>query len=234
MIEQLPSYISIAFGLTTFATLILFYYAIRRSDAGGSTANMILFIMIFWLIIQAVLTLNNFYNTNIQSLPPRFILLPVPPLLVILISFLTKKGLRFIDRLSITFLTYLHVIRIPVEIILYWLFLNKTVPELMTFTGRNYDILAGLTAPLVAYFGLQKQRLGRKTILIWNFFALALLLNIVINAAFSAPFRFQQFAFDQPNIAVLNFPFSWLPGFIVPVVLFAHLVSIRQLFKSNS
>lgn len=234
MIGQLPSYISITFGLTTFATLILFYYAIRRSHAGSSQANIVLFILILWLVIQAVLTLNNFYNTDTLSLPPRFILLPVPPLLAILILFLSKKGRRFIDSIPLTPLTYLHIIRIPVEIILYWLFLHQAVPELMTFAGRNFDILAGLTAPLIAYFGLQKQNLSRGTMLIWNFIALALLLNIVINAALSAPFRFQQFAFDQPNIAVLSFPFSWLPGFIVPVVLFAHLVAIRQLLKPNS
>jgi hypothetical protein len=233
MIEQLPSHISIAFGLTTLATLILFHYAIRRSNA-GIKANMISLILIFWLIIQAVLSLNNFYNSNTLSLPPRFILLPLPPLLVILILFLSRKGRRFIDGIPLTPLTYLHVIRIPVEITLYWLFLNQAVPELMTFAGRNFDILAGLTAPLVAYFGLQKQKLSGRAILIWNFVALALLLNIVINAVLSAPSRFQQFAFDQPNIAVLNFPFSWLPGFVVPVVLFAHLVAIRQLLRSKS
>ena len=99
----------------------------------------------------------------------------------------------------------------------------------MTFTGRNFDILAGLTAPLIAYFGIQKNKLSSKVILIWNFLSLALLINIVINAVLSAPFSFQQFAFDQPNIAVLYFPFVYLPGFIVPAVLFGHLVSIRRI-----
>ena len=64
--------------------------------------------------------------------------------------------------------------------------------------------------------------------------ALGLLLNIVFIAIFSAPFSFQKFAFEQPNIAVLFFPFSWLPAFIVPVVLFCHLASIRQLIKHRN
>jgi hypothetical protein len=68
-------------------------------------------------------------------------------------------------------------------------------------------------------------------ILVWNFICLALLANIVINALLSTPFPFQQFAFDQPNIAILYFPFNWLPTFIVPVVLFGHLLSIRRLMK---
>lgn len=79
--------------------------------------------------------------------------------------------------------------RIPVEIILFWLFLNKEVPELMTFEGRNFDILAGLTAPFIAYFGLTKLNIKRKLILVWNFICLGLLINIVVNAIFSAPYR---------------------------------------------
>jgi len=68
---------------------------------------------------------------------------------------------------------------------------------------------------------------------LWNVMALALLLNIVINALLSAPFPFQQFAFDQPNIAILYFPFVWLPSFIVVTVLFSHLVSLRKLIKNK-
>jgi hypothetical protein len=53
-------------------------------------------------------------------------------------------------------------------------------------------------------------------------------------AAPSTPSPLQKIAFDQPNIAILNFPFSWLPTFIVPIVLLGHLVSIRQLLKEKT
>jgi hypothetical protein len=101
----------------------------------------------------------------------------------------------------------------------------------MTFEGRNFDILAGITAPIIAYFSLKKVKLSRNVVLVWNIICLGLLINIVVNGFLSAPSPLQQLAFDQPNIAILNFPFSWLPTFIVPLVLFGHLVSIRQLLK---
>jgi hypothetical protein len=135
------------------------------------------------------------------------------------------------DGLPLAHLTYLHVVRIPVEIVLYLLFINHTVPELMTFEGRNLDIISGVSSPLIAYFGIAKGKPKKTLLLIWNFICLGLLFNIVIHAVLSAPFPFQQFAFDQPNIAVLHFPFIWLPTFIVPLVLFSHLTSIRQLIK---
>jgi len=233
MIEHLPSYISIAFGLTTLLSLLMFYLAVRKSPAGDATATWILVILTAWLILQAAITLGGFYSTDTRSLPPRFMFLVIPPLLTILLLFLTRKGRVFIDGLPQSTMTFLHIVRIPVELVLYWLFLNKAVPELMTFTGRNFDILAGITAPFVAYYGLKQQQLGRKTLLTWNLIALGLLFNIVIHAVLSAPFALQRLAFDQPNIAVLYFPFSWLPGFIVPLVLFSHLVSIRQLTRQD-
>jgi hypothetical protein len=57
---------------------------------------------------------------------------------------------------------------------------------------------------------------------------------MVVNELLSAPTPFQKFAFDQSNIAVVNFPFSWLPTFIVPIVLFCQLTSIRQLLKKKT
>jgi hypothetical protein len=122
-------------------------------------------------------------------------------------------------------------VRIPVELILYWLSLQKAVPALMTFEGRNFDILAGITAPAMALFFCSGSKTHNRILLAWNIVSLLLLLNIVGNALFSAPGPLQRFAFDQPNIAILYFPFNWLPVFIVPVVLFGHLVAIRQLCR---
>jgi hypothetical protein len=158
----------------------------------------------------------------------------VPAFLLILILFLTHSGRRFIDSLSMKILTQLHVVRIFVELVLWWLFLYKYIPQLMTFEGRNFDILAGLTAPFITYYGFVRRKLGNTFKLVWNIICLLLLINIVVNAVLSAPFAFQQFAFDQPNVAVLYFPFVWLPCFIVPVVLFSHLVLIRRLLKNEN
>ena len=237
MIDNLPTYITLTFGLTTVATLLLFIWIIRSSNSETTRKkSTIIFIgFTIWLIVQAVLTLNNIYNTDTNSFPPKIILTGIlPAILTLLFLFLTAKGRQFIDSLPLKNLTYLNIVRIPVEIVLFWLFLNKSIPELMTFQGRNFDLIAGITAPFVAYFGFTKQKISRKAILIWNFICLGLLINIVVNALLSAPSPIQKFAFEQPNIALLNFPISWLPTFIVPIVLFGHLTSIRQLLKQKT
>jgi len=62
---------------------------------------------------------------------------------------------------------------------------------------------------------------------------LILLLNIVAIAILSAPSIFQQFGMEQPNLAIFQFPFVWLPSVVVPLVMFAHLVTIRRLVLAS-
>jgi len=233
MITNLPIYISISFIITSILTLLLFYWIIKnsKSESIRKKSKIILLGLTIWLIVQSILSLKNIYSSNTNSMPPKIILLGIAPtILTVLLLFFSEKGRIFIDNLDVAKLTLINTVRIPVEIILYVLFINSVIPELMTFDGRNFDIIAGISAPII-YYGILKNKLSNKTILIWNFVSLGLLINIVVNAIFSAPSPFQKFAFDQPNIAILHFPFSFLPTFIVPVVLFGHLASIRNLIK---
>ena len=216
-------YVNIAFIITTLLTIFLFYKATNNSK----TTLVIIFL---WILLQATLSLSGFYTIT-NTFPPRFALLALPAILFIIGLFVSEKGRVYIDSLDMKTLTLLHVIRIPVEICLYWLFLHKAIPQLMTFEGRNFDIIAGLTAPLIFYFGYVKNYISKTILLLWNFICLGLLLNIVVNAILSAPSAFQQFGFEQPNTAIMYFPFVWLPSCVVPLVLFAHLASIRKLLS---
>ncbi len=224
--SNLPFYISFVFLLTVLLTIFIFYSATKKSKAT-------LIILLVWLLIQGIISLTGFYKVTDNN-PPRFALLVLPPLIFIIMLFISRKGRNFIDSLDIKTLTILHAVRIPVEIVLLWLSFQQVVPQIMTFEGRNFDILAGLTAPVIFYFGFNKEQFGRKMILVWNFLCIGLLINIVSLAVLSAPFPFQRLAFDQPNIAVLYFPYVWLPCCIVPLVLFSHLVAIRQLLRNKN
>lgn len=229
---SLPSYVPTVFIGAVLFTLIQFYRVIQQSTTHGAKAPLIIGGLILWVALQSVLSLNHFYSSNMMTTPPRFLLVFMPILLFMVWVFMSKKGQTFVDSLPLLPITWLNVVRIPVEFCLYWLFLGEVIPELMTFSGRNFDILAGLTAPFIAYFGLQKQQISKPLILAWNYISLGLLLFIIFNGLLSAPTILQQFAFDRPNIALAYFPYVLLPGIVVPMVLFGHFVSIRQLSKN--
>lgn len=222
---NLPVYLPLLFGLTVILALGMFYGASHYS-------NRFLGIALIWISFQSILALSGFY-LNTTSFPPRFPFLVIPPVLLIAILFLTQRGRQFLDQLDLPTLTLFHIVRVPVELVLYGLFIAQYVPQLMTFEGRNFDILSGLTAPLVYYFGFVQKKARTSLLLIWNFICLALLINIVVNAVLSAPTPLQQFAFDQPNVGVLYFPFVLLPSIVVPLVLLAHLTAIRSLLRKE-
>ena len=220
--------LSICFLWVVALTLFFFIKSIIPGSITPHIRIILIFLLVLWLILHAVLSLKGFY-LDFTGLPPRFIIVIGPPLLIIILIMIFKKD--WLKDFSLKTLTWLHIVRIPVELILLGLFLDKQIPLLMTFEGRNFDIISGLTAPVIAFFCFHKNILSKKIALIWNFICLGLLLNIVINAVLSAPFVFQKFGFDQPNVAIAFFPFVWLPAFVVPVVLFSHLVCIYRLIK---
>jgi len=220
---DLPEYIYFIFYIATILTLYFFYVASNRNIK-------VIVVSVLWLILTGVLGYFGFYeNTNVT--PPRFIFLPIPAFIFIAFLLFTKWGKEFTDSLNLEWLTILQSVRILVEIVIFGWFVYQLVPKLMTFEGRNFDILAGLTSPIVWFLYFNKKSIGKRGLLIWNVVCLCLVINIVVNAVLSAEGPFQQFAFEQPNRAVLYFPFVWLPGFIVPVVIYSHIASIRKLVR---
>lgn len=232
MIENLPWYISTVFLITSFSAAGIFLFAVRQNISDAIPAKVFSFLLAFWLFFQAVIGIGGFYaETN--AMPPRLFLFGIFPALLTIILYFVFARKSFIEKLPLKTLTIFHIVRIPVEIVLFWLFQQKLVPQLMTFEGRNFDILSGLTAPIIYFIAFRKGKTNRTLLIIWNLFALGLLINIVVNAVLSIPFPFQQFAFDQPNRGVLYFPYVWLPTVIVPLVLFAHLISLWRLLRDE-
>ena len=223
--SNIPIIISMLFVVTAFLTVWMFY------KASGNSKPLLMGILA-WMLFQATISLTGFYQI-LNSMPPRFLLLIGPGIIISILLFVTKWGKEFIDKLDLKTLTIMHSIRIPVEITLYFVYLTGLIPVLMTFEGNNFDIISGITAPLIFYFVFIVKKLNRTALLIWNILCSGLLLNVVVIALLSAQTPFQKLAFDQPNIGVTFFPFVWLPSVVVPIVLIGHLAAIRQLLKMN-
>jgi hypothetical protein len=220
--QNLPLYVPLVFVATVMVAVWIFYKATNNSTT-------FLLITTAWVLLQSALGLEGFYQVGASITPPRFPLLILPPVLAIATLFFTPSGKVFLDGMNIRTLTLFHIVRIPVEVVLYWLFVAKAVPELMTFEGRNFDILSGLTAPFIYYFGFVVNKLPKSVLILWNLLCLGLLMNIVFYAALSVPTTLQQFAFEQPNIAFQYIPFLLLPTCVAPLAFFANAIALRQL-----
>lgn len=223
--DQLPALTGIFFVLTTLLAVLLFHGAAQFSKS-------VLRALLIWLFFQAAVSLTGFYHT-IDTLSAQFLLQLAPGFVVISFLFLTTKGKAFIDRLDLPTLTILHIIRIPVELVLFWLFFYQETSEIAIFQERNLDLLSGITAPVVMYFVFIKNTWGRNALLVWNLMSLGLLVNVVLWAILSAPLPFAYFV-NQPNVAVLYFPFIWMSCCIIPLLVFSHLAAIRILLHTET
>lgn len=232
MTENLPPYISIVFILTTFLTIGFLFHGIRQTAIRTIPAKILIGFISFWVFFTATAAIGGFY-ADTSAFPPRIFIFGVFPFLLLIVSFFIFFRKNFIEKLPLKTLVLLSIIRIPVEIVIYWLFQSGLMPEIMTFEGRNFDILSGISAPFIFWLAFRNDKINRFILLIWNTFALILLVNIVSTAVLAIPSSFQQIAFEQPNRAVLFFPFIWLPSIVVPIVLFSHLIIYWKLLFAS-
>lgn len=222
MINQLPLWAELMFLLSVLFSLFYFYVS------NAKPSKMLLLIIVYGTI-QSLLSYSGFYLVQ-ETTPPRFLLVLVPLVLCILIGLL-PISLRWVSQArNLKISSFIHVVRIPVEIVLHQLFIAGLIPQLMTFEGRNFDILVGISAPIIGFLYL-KEKVGKKFMITWNIIGLFFVLFIVINAVLSIETPLQQFAFDQPNKGVLYFPYVLLPVIIVPIVIYTHITDIIKLLR---
>ncbi|MCU0423616.1 MAG: hypothetical protein MUC81_12480 [Bacteroidia bacterium] len=210
----------VIFCVITLVFLVLFYWSVNWN-------RRVIYIAVPWILFIAMLSFNGFF-TYTDTVPPRFLIVFIGNLLFVMLMLKYIKQNQFKDTIGLS----IHALRVVVELILYELYITKQIPKIMTFEGYNFDILIGVSAiGLLVWSYLFKSGLTKYLLLMWNVVGLLFLVNIVVIAILSAPLPMQQFAFDQPNKAVLYFPYILLPAFIVPVVFVTHIVSLKKLLN---
>jgi len=110
MLNTIPAYVTAIFIATVMLTLWLFIKSTKNKAV-------VTIICIVWLVLTGVLAYNGFFKDT-SGLPPRFIFAVAPPLLVIILLFVTGAGRRFINNIDLRAITLLSIVRIPVELVL--------------------------------------------------------------------------------------------------------------------
>jgi hypothetical protein len=229
--ENVPAYVSIIFIVTTFATIAILLQAVKSVGLDKLPSKILLFVLPLWIVFQTILSIGGFYQET-NSTPPRIVLFGVLPAVLLIIAYLILFR-EFVERLPLKLLTAVHIVRIPVELTLFWLFGSSMVPQIMTFEGANFDIASGILAIIVLLIAFRGEKVSGPMIIGFNVIGLILLGVIVTIAALSVQSPMQQMSFDQPNRAVLFFPYVFLPTIIVPIVLSSHLFALYKSLRGK-
>jgi hypothetical protein len=96
------------------------------------------------------------------------------------------------------------------------------------------DIFVGVTALPVAWAMLRFGAPARALALIWNTIGIADLVNAIALGALSAPGPLQVFAGPPSSALMTTLPWLLIPGFLVPCLMFIHLVVFYRLAKTEA
>jgi hypothetical protein len=212
------------FVLTTLATKWVLLRLVRMSSP--ASAQMVSIGAGMWLALTAVLAARGMLAFG--PMPPRVMLVVGVAVAITLALAFSHFGARLAFGTPMTLLVGYQAFRIPVEIFLDWGYREGMVPVQMTFEGRNFDVISGITAAIAALLA-RNGKLTNRLAMAWNILGLALLANIVGVAILSMPTPFRVFSDGIPNTFVTRLPYIWLPAFLVPAALFGHLLVFRRL-----
>lgn len=179
-----------------------------------------------WLAATAALAASGLL-ADPASRPPRVPLLAVAGVATLVLVALTGLARRLLPVIPLWLPVALQVFRVVVEYTFWRSWQDGRAPVQVTFEGWNFDILAGLTAPLVAV-GTAVGRVGPRAAIAWNLCGLAMLSTAVYSVVTSAPGPFRLDWPGDPFTAVATWPLVWVPALLAPAAVCLHVVSIRQ------
>jgi hypothetical protein len=233
VLTNAPVAVDLAFIAIVIGTLGLALWgaarAARRVGSGAVQGVRIAAVaLVGWLALTAVLAERGFFE-DFLAMPPRMLLGVGPPLLALLAIAVSRRVAPLLAAVPPAWLVAAQAFRIPVEIVLWQLAVAGAIPELLTFHGRNVDILVGLTAPVVAYACFVRRAWPARVALWWNWVGIVILLNVVVHVQLAAPTPWRILETDPPATFIADWPYIWLPAVLVPLAWLLHALSLRQL-----
>ena len=162
------------------------------------------------------------------TVPLYFPVLLLTPVLAGILFLRSSRGRALLSTLPPAWPVAMQSFRIVMEIVLWALAVQGRIPYLITFEGRNVDILIGLTAIPVAWYCFVRRTWPARVALLWNVAGLVILANVVFHAYFSAPTRLRIFVTEPSTTFIAFMPYVWLPAFLVPLAVWLHTASLMR------
>ena len=182
-----------------------------------------------WLAAMAAAALSGLLGRFDLRPPPMVVWFASMVVMTLALAW-SSFGRRFADKLPFVALIGFQAFRLPLELVMHRAAVAGIMPNVMTYTGYNFDIVTGATAlPLALY--AWRRPLPRWLIVLWNATG-QILLFVVAGVALAASPIFRAFGDDQLNVWVTEFPYVWI-AVMVAAALFGHVLTLRKLMAER-
>jgi len=221
---------------TTLDTINRDNSPVRQSGVSRFAEIRPLIFLTLWLLVTGILAWFGTLS-NLTRVPPPAMIITVATTIVTAVLAFSTFGKRLATHTSLVVLIGLHCFRLPLELVLHALYEDGRIPKQMTYAGMNFDIATGIGAIILAIVIWAQPQMNKKLtkILAWifNIGGTLLLINIVAIAVLSMPLpvmeKIRPFQISVVNTLPIEFPYIWLPLFLVQLAWFGHLLLFRRL-----
>lgn len=212
-----------AFNGIVAAVLAALLWALHHTYCSARVTGLAALAVAGWLGALALLVASG----RMTSLPLNGLLFFFGPILVVSVGLaLSPVGRRLAMGVPLAALVAFQAFRLPLELVLHSWVAQGTIPETMTWSGQNWDIISGITALACAPLANRFRGAARLA----NIVGLALLLNVMRVAILSSPVPFG-WDVQPPLLLAFHLPYALIGPVCVGGALFGHLVLTRALWS---
>ena len=229
-------YISLSI-LTVVLLFLIGNYAISKTFSNQKKVRnkrLILgFGLISWLVYIYLIGVSGFLLN--YDFPPRFFIFLVLPAFIFTGIFIYKnRKSEWINNIPKSWLIYFQTFRIGVEVLFVYSISVGLLNKEVTWEGYNFDLLMGISAPLIGLLVFNWKLIPQKIALWWNYLGIFILMSVIFLFVSSLYFP-QLYGSETPLLpkSAGSFPSVLIAGFLMPSAIFIHFLSIVQLNRKN-
>jgi hypothetical protein len=226
-----PTGVSVIFFMLVVATvLVAFVWGVGFASAklGGPAARRSLVAALglaLWLAVLGTVVATGLVAAS--PLPWLMLLFFASNAMAIAVA-LSRVGGWLAAAVPVSTLVLFQGFRLPLELVLHDWVRQGSIPETMTWTGSNIDIVAGATA-LIAAIPARTSRVAAWTA---NIVGIVLLLNVMRVAIMSSPLPFA-WGLSNPLLLGGHLPYALIVPVCVAGALGGHVVLTRALISTH-
>jgi hypothetical protein len=225
----------IAFALLAvvvqFVFLIGVYWAYRAKPNVAVVFLATMVISAAWMLGTFVAAAKG--KLSFETRPPTMLFVFAGVFILAFGGGLSRFGKQLAVGLPLVALVGFQAFRFPLELLLHQAYREGLMSVQMSYSGRNFDIVTGVTAAILGLI-LWKRPVPRWIVQIWNVMGICLLANILTVAFLSTPLPIRVFFNEPANVWIKDAPYVWLPAVFVLLAIMGHLIVTRKLTMQST
>ena len=194
-----------------------------------SSGIVVVSVLALWFLLVLTASLLGVF-IGLPSQPPLTLGIAVvlPALLFVLVWITSARFQRFVESLDIgAVLTLPQTSRI-IGVVFLTSYAYGVLPGVFALPAGIGDVAIGLTAPFIVWMLVSKTRARLAVLAVWNVSGLLDLVMAVSLGILTSRSSLGILAGTTTSAAVVAFPLSLIPTFLVPFYFILHLITLDQ------